>query len=104
MNIFLVYLYLDILFKNITTYKSADKMGFKKERFKRIIWYGVFIALVILTITQLKQSFDSWDERPFDTIVENIPKQSIPYPSVTVCPSGIVWHRPSTLFSYKNYI
>jgi len=34
MNIFLVYLYLDILFKNITTYKLAGFLGWKT------IWYN----------------------------------------------------------------
>jgi len=34
------------------------------------------------------QSFDNWEQRPFDTMVDNVPKQNIPYPSVTVCPAG----------------
>ena len=63
-------------------------MASKQEKFKRCVWYAVFIALLVITITQLKQSFDSWEERPFDTIVDHVPKQNIPYPSVTVCPAG----------------
>ena len=63
-------------------------MASKKEKFKKCVWYAVFIALLVITITQLIQSFDSWEERPFDTIVDKVPKQNIPYPSVTVCPAG----------------
>ena len=63
-------------------------MTSKQEKFKRCIWYVVFIALLVITITQLMQSFDNWEQNPFDTIVNNVPKQNIPYPSVTVCPAG----------------
>ena len=63
-------------------------MASKKEKFKKCVWYAVFIALLVITITQLMQSFDNWEQRPFDTIVNNVPKQNIPYPSVTVCPAG----------------
>ena len=66
-------------------------MAFNRERFKKCVWYFVFIALVIITIYQLKESFAGWNERPFDKIVENVPKQSIPYPSVTVCPAGSIF-------------
>jgi len=63
-------------------------MASKQEKFKRCVWYTVFIALLVITITQLMQSFDNWEQRPFDTMVDNVPKQNIPYPSVTVCPAG----------------
>ena len=63
-------------------------MASKQEKFKKCVWYAVFIALLVITITQLMQSFDNWEQRPFDTMVDNVPKQNIPYPSVTVCPAG----------------
>jgi len=70
---------------------SRAQMASKKEKFKKYIWYAIFIALVVVTITQLMSLFDNWDKRPFDTIVDHVSKQSIPYPSVTICPAGI-WH------------
>ena len=66
------------------------KMASKKEKFKKFIWYAIFIALVVVTITQLMYLFDGWEERPFDTVVDKVMKESIPYPSVTVCPAGRV--------------
>ena len=63
-------------------------MSAKVEKLKKYIWYAIFIALVVVTITQLKLLFEGWEERPFDTLVDKVPKQNIPYPSVTVCPAG----------------
>ena len=63
-------------------------MAAKEEKLKKCIWYAIFIALVVVTITQLMLLFDGWEERPFETVIENVPKQRIPYPSVTVCPAG----------------
>ena len=65
-------------------------MASKQEKFKRCVWYTVFIALLVITITQLMLLFEGWDERPFDTVVDKVMKESIPYPSVTVCPAGRV--------------
>ena len=69
-------------------FSEKSIMALKQEKFKKCVWYAVFIALLVITITQLMQSFDSWEERPFDTLVDKVPKQNIPYPSVTVCPAG----------------
>ena len=69
-------------------FSENSNMALKQEKLKRCVWYAVFIALLVITITQLMQSFDSWEERPFDTLVDKVPKQNIPYPSVTVCPAG----------------
>ena len=58
------------------------------EIFKKCIWYGMFLALLSIAVSQLKDLYVGWEDRPFDTVVENVPKQDIPYPSVTICPSG----------------
>ena len=63
-------------------------MSAKVEKLKKCIWYAIFIALVVVTITQLKLLFDGWDERPIETELLDVPKQNITYPSVTVCPAG----------------
>jgi len=63
-------------------------MAAKEEKLKKCIWYAIFIALVVVTVTQLMLLCDGWEERPFETVIENVPKQRIPYPSVTVCPAG----------------
>ena len=63
-------------------------MAAKGEKLKKCIWYAIFIALVVVTVTQLMLLCDGWEERPFETVIENVPKQRIPYPSVTVCPAG----------------
>ena len=72
----------------MTTLMFQNKMSAKVEKLKQCIWYAVFIALAVVTITQLKLLFDGWDERPFETLYVDVPKQSIPYPRVTVCPAG----------------
>ena len=63
-------------------------MAAKGEKLKKCIWYAIFIALVVVTVTQLMLLCDGWEERPFETVIENVPKQRIPYSSVTVCPAG----------------
>ena len=59
-----------------------------QEILKKCIWYGMFLVLLIAAVSQLMDLYVGWEDRPFEIVVENIPKQDIPYPSVTICPSG----------------
>ena len=70
------------------------------EIFKKCIWYGLFLVLLSIAVFQLKDLYVGWEDRPFETVVENIPKQDIPYPSVTICPSGK--NRPCIVLIFQK--
>ena len=60
-----------------------------RESVKSMLWWTVFIILAIITYYQLSVTIQGWNSRPFDEYVESANKQDVPFPSVTVCPSGI---------------
>ena len=60
-----------------------------KESVKSMLWWTVFIILAIITYYQLSVTLKGWNSRPLAEYVEPATKHEVPYPSVTVCPSGI---------------
>ena len=42
-----------------------------------------------VSYTQVRDTYNGWVDRPFDDLTTRIPKQNVPFPSVTICPSGV---------------
>ena len=62
------------------TYISTTK------KYTRLFWILIISTGFLVAFLLIKESFDSWSERPFSTTVETLPIAEIKLPKVTVCP------------------
>ena len=66
------------------------------KKYTRLFWILIISTGFLLAFLLIKESFDSWSERPFSTTVETLPIAEIKLPKVTVCP-------PKNTFTDLNY-
>ena len=79
---------------------SELKANMQLSQVKVGLFRLVFFCLGLISISQLWRTFKSWEDHPIESFTLKVPKDKIPFPSVTVCPEGFgLW---SGLRSFLN--
>ena len=77
------------VFKTFTensTLHGISYLGTSKGLVARMLWLLIIISGLSLSIIGIDKSFKEWESNPVITAVWQIPIESAPFPSITICP------------------
>ena len=75
-----------------------------KATWKVLLTRLVTLFLVAISIYQVWDTVNGWNERPIDSFTSELPKHEFPFPSVTICPEGFsLWEGVRTLLNKLEF-
>ena len=63
-------------------------LGASKSLLSRFFWLLIIIIGLILAVIGIDECVKGWEQNPVVTAVWQVPIESIPFPSITICPVG----------------
>ena len=84
------------LFLESSTIHGLSYISSSRSLCGKIFWLFVVLTGFTCALLLIHQSFDSWNQSPIKTTIENRPIEEIHFPKVTVCP-------PRNTFTNLNY-
>lgn len=75
-------------FSTTSTLHGISFVGTSTSVLSRLLWLVIVIMGLVLAVIGIDQCFKGWEQNPVITAVWQIPIESVPFPSITVCPIG----------------
>ena len=75
-------------FSTTSTLHGISFVGTSGSVLTKLIWLAIVITGLVLSIIGIDQCFKGWEQNPVITAVWQVPIESTPFPSVTICPIG----------------
>ena len=73
-------------FSSTSTLHGMSFLGTTRNWFSKVIWIFIVLGGLVLSIIGIDQCVKGWESNPVITSVWQVPIESIPFPSVTICP------------------
>ena len=75
-------------FSTASTLHGIYYLGKSQRWYSRFLWLFIVIVGLIFSVICIEQCFKGWQQNPVVTAVWQVPIQTIPFPSITICPTG----------------
>ena len=82
---------LDDLWKTYSSTSTLHGMSFlgtSKSVSAKVLWLLIIVAGLILSSLGIHECLKGWEANPVITAVWQVPIESTPFPSITICPMG----------------
>ena len=75
-------------FSTTSTLHGISFVGTSASVLTKLLWLAIVILGLVLSIIGIDQCFKGWEANPVITAVWQVPIESTPFPSITICPIG----------------
>ena len=75
-------------FSTTSTLHGVSFIGTSRSVISRILWLIIIVIGLVSAVIDIDQCFKGWANNPVITAVWQVPIESTPFPSITVCPIG----------------
>ena len=69
-----------------STLHGISFLGTSRSLEARMLWLLIIISVLALSIIGIDQCVKGWESNPVITAVWQVPIESAPFPSITICP------------------
>jgi len=63
-------------------------LGTSRSISAKLLWFLIIVAGLILSSFGIHECLKGWEANPVITAVWQVPIESTPFPSITICPIG----------------